>query len=86
MGENSIYSRYHINVRKKVWAKAGILEGHPPDIWRRDRKGNVINWQEYGNDESQYGWKIITTNQGSNAIADIEHLHPVHNKVKDINF
>lgn len=86
MGNDSTHDIYNIKIRKKVWAKALILDGHPPDIWRRDRAGNVINWQEYGKKASQYGWKIVNTLPNNSTSADIEHLHPVHNTVEDFNF
>lgn len=49
---------YTLVERKKIWSKASAVTGHPPDIWRRDNSGNVINWQEYLNRQSKYGWEI----------------------------
>lgn len=44
--------------RKKVWEKATALRGHPPEIWRKDDLDHVMNWQEYNNPESLYGWCV----------------------------
>lgn len=74
--------KYPLPLKKKVWAKAAIVPGHPGDIWRRDRNGNAIHWQEYGKINSKYGWKIINANPANDA--DIEHLHPVHHSVTEI--
>ncbi len=80
MGRKSTPGRnqYTQAEKRKVWMKAMPLDGHPPDIWRRDAFGNVINWQEYGNPVSKYGWEIISDNPGSDAMGAMEHLQPIH--------
>lgn len=76
--------KYPLHVKKKVWAKAAVMPGHPDDIWRRDKKGNAIHWQEYGNTNSKYGWRIINTQPAGAADAMLEHLHPVHHTSSEI--
>ncbi|HEY9177165.1 MAG TPA: hypothetical protein VIN07_05720 [Flavipsychrobacter sp.] len=78
MKGNTDKGKLTTGVKRKVWNKAALLQGHPPDIWRRDMQGNVIHWQEYENKESKYGWKIHNANLQSNELTDIEYLHPVH--------
>lgn len=46
-------------IRKTVWEQLAILKGHPPDIWRKDKNGKAINWQEYESSSSEYSWTII---------------------------
>lgn len=78
MRENAHIGKFTTATKRKVWNKAALLQGHPPDIWRRDKEGNVIHWQEYGNKESKYGWKIHNAHPQSHELTDIKYLHPVH--------
>lgn len=73
--------KYPVTIKKKVWAKAAAMAGHPDDIWRRDKYGNPIHWQEYGNEDSKYGWKILSTHSDNNAQADMDYLYPVHHSI-----
>lgn len=75
--------RYTTSLRKKVWAKAAAIQGHPPDIWRRDGHGNVMNWQDFGDTESVYGWKILSKRNNNEASSDTEHLHAFHHSVNN---
>ncbi|HYD20835.1 MAG TPA: hypothetical protein VEB40_05110 [Flavipsychrobacter sp.] len=68
---------YTLADRKKVWAKTMPIDGHPPDIWRRDTFGNVINWQEYGNPESKYGWEIVNNSPAGSSSQSLEHLKAI---------
>jgi hypothetical protein len=84
MRQDGEYLKYPVTIKKKVWAKASAISGHPHDIWRRDKHGNPIHWQEYGNENSRYGWKILNIHPDNNAPADINYLHPVHHTVTNI--
>lgn len=77
-------TRYNVSIRKKVWAKARSIQGHPDDIWRRDNHGNVMNWQDYGKTGTPYGWKILSTHADGIAGDDAEHLHPIHHSVDNL--
>lgn len=46
-------------LRKQVWEKAAIVEGHPEEIWRKDKNGKIMNWQQYNSDDNGYGWAIV---------------------------
>lgn len=67
-----------LSTKKRVWEKAETYEGHPPDIWRKDSNDNTINWQEFGNKHSKYGWKIAyikpTADGGSADISNLEAI------------
>lgn len=76
--------KYTTAIKRKVWDKAMPIQGHPADIWRRDKDGNVIHWQEYGNTDAKYGWKIINTQPHSDEPADIEYLHAVHIEISNV--
>lgn len=51
-------------LRKQIWDKAQTVEGHPEDIWRKDKNGNIINWQQYDSEENGYGWVIVKIDEG----------------------
>ena len=46
------------NTQQQVWEKAKAIDGHSPDIFRRDVCGAVIHRDDYGNNSSHYGWEI----------------------------
>ena len=47
------------SARRKIaaWQKAIIVGGYDPSIYRKDRFGLWIKWQEYGM-TTNYGWEI----------------------------
>lgn len=73
-------------IRNMVWNKAAYAAGHPPDIWRKDAFGNIINWQDFGNRDSKYGWEIDhivpISNGGTDNIHNLQPLHWETNKEK----
>lgn len=41
-----------------VWEKAYTIPGLESTIWRQDQYGSIINYNQYGNRQSPYGWEI----------------------------
>lgn len=75
---------------KKVWTKAEAAEGHPEDIWRKDIKGRIMNFQEFGNRKSKYGWEIDhirpVVEGGDDNINNLQPLHWQTNEEKGDTF
>ena len=42
----------------RIWKKARELQGFSPDKTRQDVAGARIDWSDYGNVDSQFGWEI----------------------------
>ncbi len=41
-----------------IWKKATAILGHDPYVVRQDKCGAMIDFNEYGNTSSKYGWEI----------------------------
>lgn len=44
--------------KKQVWNKARTTPENDANVWRLDKCGAWINYAQYGNRDSQYGWEI----------------------------
>jgi len=49
-----------------VWNKGRIIPNQPPQLWRWDTCGQVMQWSQHGNRNSDTGWEI-------------DHINPVAN-------
>ena len=44
--------------KRAVWNKAQLVVGYNPAFVRMDICGNLIEWKDYGNRNSRYGWEV----------------------------
>jgi hypothetical protein len=63
----------------EVWQKGKVISGHDSTMWQQDDCGAWINYDEYGNRDSENGWEIdhITSKAhgGSEAPSNLRPLH-----------
>lgn len=59
------------------WQCATMIKGVNPHLHRKDRAGRVMNWIDYENRQSRYGWKLqeLTAKHGSNDSCSVEAVH-----------
>jgi len=59
-----------------VWDKGRAMPDRNPDEWRRDQCGAWLHREQYKNEKSEYGWKILkVVASGGN---EVDHLQPFH--------
>ena len=61
-----------------VWDKGRAMPDRNADEWRQDQCGAWLHRQQYQNEQSEYGWKILNVAAGGGD--DLEHLRPFHYK------
>jgi len=63
----------------KAWLNAHEVLGHDPAYVRRDDFGWFIQWSDYGNRQSAYGWEIDhirpTALGGLDTASNVRALH-----------
>ena len=64
---------------RQVWAKATVVPGADPAVWRKDQCGAWIGWSYHGNRNSDFGWEVdhitAVANGGSDALGNLRPLH-----------
>lgn len=72
-----------------VWCKARIADGYSAAHVRIDRCGNLIEWNAFGDTNSQYGWEIDhiwpVSLGGNNHISNLQPLMWRVNRLKGDN-
>lgn len=43
---------------QRVWEKGTVVPGYVSARWRKDQCGAWMDFKEYGNRDSEYGWEI----------------------------
>ena len=41
-----------------VWERGNLIENRNPNVWRLDICGDVMDYSEHGNTNSEHGWEI----------------------------
>ena len=71
----------------QVWEKGKMIPNYTSDIWRLDSKDSLINYFDFGNTRSQYGWEIShiksVYNGGTNAVENLQPLNWVNNLLNE---
>jgi len=66
--------------RRSVWEKGREIPGLDPRVWRADRYGSRLKYEDHGNRNSLYGWEIDhypipLALGGPNTLDNLEPLH-----------
>lgn len=76
-------------MKHEVWQKASKIEGHDPDIYRRDSCGKTIRFVDHGK-LGEFGWKVdlITplSRGGSDEPFNLQPLHWQNHMIKRQHF
>lgn len=78
---NTLGFFYLPDAQKKlaVWSKGRVIPGQDPSMWRYDDYGNFIQYSEYGNRNSPFGWeidhRIPVANGGGDGLLNLRPLH-----------
>ncbi|MDH3672506.1 MAG: hypothetical protein OES46_15335 [Gammaproteobacteria bacterium] len=68
--------RFSDEMIQQVWEKGRATLDQDSTIWRKDECGAWMNRAYYGNERSEYGWKIENVSTGGPDI--LENLRPLH--------
>lgn len=72
--------------KRAVWAKGKDASPNDPALWRKDECGAWMNYTQYGNRQSSFGWEIdhITSldHGGTDALSNLRPLHWENNASK----
>ncbi len=65
--------------KELVWEKGRIIPDFDPDIWRWDKCGKTMKWNDHGDRTSRHGWEIDHINPVSNGgDDDFMNLQPLN--------
>ncbi len=68
--------RFRKDTVDKVWEKGRATADQDPTVWRKDECGAWINYDHYGSDESEFGWRVLNVAAGNSKVRD--KLRPFH--------
>jgi len=61
---------------QSVWEKGRAMPSWDPVEWRRDQCGAWLHREQYENEQSEYGWKIVNVAPGGQD--EVDSLQPFH--------
>ena len=67
---------YSDEMIQSVWEKGRGMQDRSQDEWRKDRCGAWMQRDQYNNEDSGYGWKILNIAAGGSVSPD--DLYPFH--------
>jgi hypothetical protein len=66
-----------------VWSKGRATTSNDPNVWRKDQCDAWIMRNQYGNRDSNWGWKIDHINpDGGDNLSNLRPLHWKNNLAK----
>lgn len=69
-----------------VWDNGTVVAGYSSNIWRKDKCGSWMKFDEYGNRNSQNGWEIdhinAVANGGGDEPGNLQPLNWANNAAK----
>jgi 5-methylcytosine-specific restriction endonuclease McrA len=72
-----------------IWNKGQAIPGNDPNVFRRDFYGTWMQWSQYGNTSSQYGWEVDhivpLARFGSDMLSNLQPLQWENNRRKSDN-
>ena len=77
----SFYRDYLEKERRNraIWSKGNVILGYDSNVWRSDVYGNPMNYFQYGNRHSEYGWEIHHIVEVALGESDeLYNLRPLH--------
>lgn len=85
--DGNSFDNYTIN---QVWEKAIIVPGYNPSMYRKDICGNWMQFSEYGNTKSMYGWEIDhiypASKGGNDSLLNLQPLYWLNNRKKSDHY
>jgi hypothetical protein len=67
---------YSKEMVQEVWEKGRVIAEQDPAVWRQDECGAWMRREHYGQEASEYGWRIENISLGGPN--DVDNLRPLH--------
>ena len=72
--------------KTRTWNALKSIPGKDPDVWRKDRYGNVVRYASYGTKKGKYAWELDhikpKSKGGTDKPANLQALHRDENQKK----
>ena len=58
---------FRTDIIDRVWETGRATDDQDPTVWRKDECGAWINYEHYGSEESEFGWRILNVSVASSS-------------------